>query len=267
MSDFVLSDSNYFSPEASKIFMGSTQFKSFSPEYGGCEAKALAELNGIWKESESTALLVGSYVHAHFEGELNKFKSEHPQIFTVKGELKAEYKLANEMINALETDDFVMNAFNAGKKEVFMTGELFGAPWKIKVDCLDRKNKIFIDLQTTKDFEHSWSTRHKARVNFVLQYNYLAQFAIYQEIIRQNTGERYMPFLIAVTKQSPPDKAILSFDQESLDEELKSVGVYMQRVIDVKTGKEYPVRCNKCDYCRATKKVDIHGGVQHYASL
>ena len=76
-----------------------------------------------------------------------------------------------------------------------------------------------------------------------------------------------MPYLIAVTKQTPPDKAIVSFDQESLDEELKNVGLYMQRVLAVKTGEEYPSRCNKCDYCRATKQVEIHGGVQHYMAL
>lgn len=264
MIDFKLTDDNYFSKEASKLFMGVSQFKSFVPEFGGCEAKAMAELNGTYESETSDAFLVGSYVHSHFEGSLNKFKSEHPKIFTQKGELKAQFKLANEMINTLETDEYVMAAFNKSNKEMIMTGELFGAPWKIKVDCLDKKNRIFIDLKTTRDFEKSWSDEYREKVNFVLQYNYLIQFAVYQEIIRQNTGEVYNPFLIAVTKQSPPDKAILSFSGVDFAKELKDIGAKMERVLKVKNGEVDPVRCGKCDYCRSTKKLYK---VLHYMEL
>ena len=57
---------NYFSPESNMKYMGSSQFKAFQK----CEAAALAELKGEYVRPPSDALLIGSYVDAHFEGTL-----------------------------------------------------------------------------------------------------------------------------------------------------------------------------------------------------
>ncbi len=77
-----LTDDNYFSSEADKEYLSVSQFKSFLPQYHGCEAAAMAKLNGTYVQEDKTALLVGSYFHSHFEGALNKFKQENPSIFT-----------------------------------------------------------------------------------------------------------------------------------------------------------------------------------------
>ena len=249
-----LTDENYFSQEANQQYMSVSQFKAF----GGCEAAALASLNGEWKEEESTALLVGSYFHSHFEGTLDKFKKEHPQIFTVKGELKANYRQANEMINYLETDEYFNQAY-VGEREKIFTGELFGVPWKIKVDLLNLEDGYFIDLKTTRDFkkqkvehdeEYEW-------VTFVERWGYLIQIAVYKEILRQNTGINDLEgFIIAVTKQEPPDKVILGFKSEDYEIGMNQVERNIERVLQVKSGLVKPVRCGKCAYCRSTKKLD-----------
>jgi hypothetical protein len=82
----LINESNYFSKEASMEYCGSSQYKSFMGMRGqvGCEAKALAELRGEWTREMSTALLVGQFVDCYFEGSLDKFKEENPDIFTVK---------------------------------------------------------------------------------------------------------------------------------------------------------------------------------------
>ena len=66
-----LTNENYFSKEADMEYMSVSQFKAFEQ----CEAAALASVKGEWERTKTTALLVGSYVDAHFEGTLDVFKS------------------------------------------------------------------------------------------------------------------------------------------------------------------------------------------------
>ena len=95
---------NYFSPESNMKYMGSSQFKAFQK----CEAAALAELKGEYVRPPSDALLIGSYVDAHFEGTLDTFKAKHPEIFTKQGELKSQYKHADYIIQRAERDRLFM---------------------------------------------------------------------------------------------------------------------------------------------------------------
>ena len=76
--------------------MGSSQFKSFI----SCEASALAEITEEFPREITTALLVGSYVDAHFENTLDIFKAKHPELFKKTGDhgLLKDYAKADEII-------------------------------------------------------------------------------------------------------------------------------------------------------------------------
>lgn len=74
-----LTNDNYFSPEANREYFSVSQYKTFLD----CPARAMAEIRGEYKEPMTTALLVGSYVDAYFEGTLDKFREEHPEIFNI----------------------------------------------------------------------------------------------------------------------------------------------------------------------------------------
>ena len=78
-----LSAENYYSQEADREYMSVSQFKNFAGTYGKvrCEFYGMEKLAGRWDDEETTALLVGSYVDAYFEGTLEKFKSEHLSLF------------------------------------------------------------------------------------------------------------------------------------------------------------------------------------------
>ena len=67
-----LTAENYFSKEADREYLSVSQYKKFMGTLGrvGCEAEALACLNGEWEMKKTTSLMVGSYVDAHFEGRL-----------------------------------------------------------------------------------------------------------------------------------------------------------------------------------------------------
>lgn len=128
-----LTSENYYSQEANKEYMSVSGYKDFAGTYGKmpCEFYGMEKLNGRWEDEKSTALLVGSYVDSYFEGSLEQFKKENPEIFTQKGELKANFKQAEEIIARIERDEYFMK-FMSGQKQVIMTGELFGAKWKEK---------------------------------------------------------------------------------------------------------------------------------------
>ena len=47
-------------------------------------ARACINGDGEWGKEKSTALLVGSYVDAYFEGSLDVFVAENPEIFNTR---------------------------------------------------------------------------------------------------------------------------------------------------------------------------------------
>ena len=130
-----LTEENYYSDIANYEYMSVSQFKDFNGTYGkaACEAAAVAKLKGTYKEPKSTALLIGSYVDRYFEGTLESYKKEEPAIFKKDGKLKAEYIQADALIKRAERDELFMK-YMSGKKQVIMTAELYGTPWKIKMD-------------------------------------------------------------------------------------------------------------------------------------
>ena len=79
-----LTDENYFSKEMNMKYMSASQFKDFLK----CPACAMAKLKEEWKQEKTTALMVGSYVDASYEGTLDIFKAKNPEIFKKDGELK-----------------------------------------------------------------------------------------------------------------------------------------------------------------------------------
>lgn len=251
----ILTAENYFSKEAEKEFLSVSQYKKFAGCLGrlGCEAKAMAELKGEWEEEKSTALLVGSYVDAHFEGTLDLFKAQHPEVFTKQGMLKAEYRRAEEVINRMERDPYFM-AHMAGEKQVIMTGELFGARWKIKMDSYF-PGKLIVDLKCMKSLGERFYNVDYGNMDFVRNWGYDIQGAIYQEIVRQNTGDK-LPFKIAAaSKEEYPDIDVVQVEQSLLDAALAEVEKNVSNILSLKKGEYDPVRCEKrdCNYCKHTK--------------
>lgn len=233
---------NYFSRESERKYFGSTQFKTFMQ----CEALALAKINGEFEEEKTTALLVGSYVDAHFEGTLDLFQAQNPEIFTKSGDLKSQYTHANYIIERIERDEMFMRYMN-GKKQVVKTGELFGIPWKIKIDSY-HEGKAIVDLKVMKDFETIW-VDGQGRIPFVEAWGYDIQGAIYQAVEGNS-----LPFYIAgATKQKEPDIAIISIPQEKLDIAKEIIRAHINRFDEVKRGLSEPIRCGRCDFCKRTK--------------
>ncbi|KRN13435.1 hypothetical protein IV37_GL000156 [Fructilactobacillus fructivorans] len=79
--------------------------------------------------------------------------------------------------------------------------------------------------------------------------------AIYQELIRQTFGIDSTPYIIAVSKQQEPDKAIFSIPQFMMDTEMDELKEKQQHISNVINGTEKPIACGHCDYCRMNKQL------------
>lgn len=249
----VLTAENYYGQEANEEYMSVSQYKDFAGTYGKlpCEFTALEKLHGQWEEEKSTAMMVGSYVDSYFEGSLRKFKRENPEIFTQKGELKANFKKAEEIIARIERDEYFMK-YMSGQKQAIMTGELFGEKWKIKMDSYIPGVAI-VDLKIMSSITKLEWVRDIGYLDFVRYWGYDIQGAVYQEIVRQNTGKT-LPFYIAgATKEPEPDIRIIHVTDNYLKEALNMVQMNMPRIRLVKSGKAEPDRCELCDCCRHSR--------------
>jgi len=257
---FVLDPSNYHSKEANTRYLSVSQYKDFAGSLGfpGCEERALAKMNGLWQEELTDALLVGSYCDAHFEGTLDVFKAQHAQLFKKNGSLKSIYTKADEIINRIERDPYMMACLN-GRKQVVMTFELFGFQWKIKIDAYHPGTAI-VDLKIMKSITEGFWVKDYGKMSFIEFWGYDIQGAVYQQGVLKVTGEE-LPFLIAVaSKEKTPDIEVIGFDQGRLSDVLREVETNIPRVIQVKRGEVRPERCGTCDYCKHTKvlKGPIH---------
>ena len=242
-----LTQKNYFSRSANMKYMSVSQFKSF----GKCPASALAEIKGKFKREETTSLLVGSYVDAYFEGTLANFIKKHPDIFKKNGTLKAEYVQAEEIIKRI-LKDRTFKKYMSGEKQVIMTGSINGVPVKIKIDSF-HPDKI-VDLKIMKDFENVYDPE-RGMLPWFEHWGYDLQGAVYQEIVRQNTGEKLPFYLAAATKEKDTDIDIVHINQKTLDFALERFKQNVEMFDAIKQGIITPDRCEKCAYCKRTKKI------------
>lgn len=234
-----LEQNNYYSDEANRHYFSVSQYKDFMK----CESMAMAKIAGKYEQSMTRAMLIGSFVDSYFEGTLSEFIENHPAIFTRKNELRSEFRKANEIITRVKADPLFMQ-FMSGEKQRIITFELFGVPWKMKMDSYIPGTCI-TDLKVVANFR-------------TLPYwRYDTQGTIYQkgvEIVTNNC----LPFYLAVaTKERIPDFDIFQIPQPTLDMALEEVAVNIRRFADVKAGLLDPEPCGQCDYCKSIKAARI----------
>lgn len=240
----ILTEDNYYSQESNLEYMSVSQYKQFK----SCEAAAMAQIRGEWLLPKTTALLVGSYVDAWFEGTLDEFKQNNPEIFKKDGSLKADYLQAEDIIQRVKADPVFMR-FMSGRKQVIRTAELFGCKWKIKIDS--RLRDKIVDLKVMRSMERIMGR------SFVEYWGYDLQMAIYAAVEEKALNRRTPlgTYLAVVTKQVPADIEIIEIPLWRREEILHEIECSMPHILEVKSGREEPERCGVCEYCRATKKI------------
>lgn len=241
-----LTNDNYYSQEANAAYWSASQVKAFLK----CEAAALAEAQGEYEQKDTTALLVGSFIDAYVEGldQFAKFNEAHPELYKRDGTLKADFAKAAAMIDRMEHSPVFMD-YLSGDKQTILTGELFGLPFKAKLDVFVPGERI-VDLKTVKDLDPVY-VPGEGRLAYYDAWNWPMQLAIYQAL----EGHQLPCYLAVVTKEDPPTLDLVEVPQWRLDAEMKFLEGIMPRLDAIKQGIIEPERCEHCAYCRATKEI------------
>lgn len=268
---FRLTPQNYYSTEASWHYMSTSLFKSFEK----CEASTLASLSGKWNKqlkesSQPNPLIMGNYIHSFFQSKEahEKFLKEPDTIKDVykygnpeKGMKKGYQVLANSMIQTLQDDEMFDYFYGPGKREVIVTGKIDGYLWKGKIDSLVLDRGYFCDLKTVDDIHKGhWDPEEHCYRPFIQDRGYNLQMAIYQQLILQTFGKKCVPLIFAVSKQDPPDKMAIDFDDDEdrfdMEDQLDMVKELQPRYWGIMNGEIEPVPCGRCEYCRAHTQLD-----------
>lgn len=265
----ILNSDNYYSLEADREYMSCSQYQDFL----SCEARAMAKLKGKFTPKKSEALTVGNYFHtaleseeahaafceANFDDIYKTSVSKKTGEITVTGKY-APYVTADGMIQACYDDPLISSLiYMPGENEVIMTGQIFGVPWKIRLDKYMADKRLIIDWKTTANINKTeYNPVIGERESFIEVLGYMMRAAVYTEIEKQYTGNSTDAdfVIIAVSKEDPPDKGAFSLNhRQRYDWELEQIKERLGRIIQVKNRVVAPKRCGVCDYCRSTKKL------------
>ncbi len=269
-----LTSKNYYNREANESYMSVSQFKAFR----NCEAAALAELCGEIERPKSKALLLGSFVDEMltgtkrtkmkfiFENRDELFQKSSKLVKCSDEELEtlfkdpsfdvfcADHKPYSEIVQALDTVERIkkqplMVKHLKSRHQTIMTGEIAGVPFKIKMD--NYKPGEFI-----ADLKYMASLRSPNLFEPMVKFwGYDIQGAVYQEIVRQNTGKKLPFYLDIATKETPAHLAVAEINGFDLDEALDLVKMLAPRYQAIKNGEIEPERCGEynCNYCTETQ--------------
>lgn len=267
-----LNEENYFSKEANLEYVSVSQYKLFfNPYTTCCEAAALAEIRGEIKRPVSNALLIGSYVDEALTGNLDKFKEEHPELFVSrgerKGELKADFLQADDMVARAKSDPLFMAYLSGGRFQQIYTGMVNSVPVKIKIDHVAYKNGepvALVDLKTVKSMHESFYVKDSGEhLNWVERWHYDLQASVYQRIYEQNTGLKLPFYLAAISKDKDTDGVahprlkIIQIPQIKMDERFTEFEQNIVKIDRLKKGEIEPTNCGLCDYCADTLPCEV----------
>lgn len=247
----------YYDLETNKKYASVSLLKMFKD----CPARTQAYLNGEYKQPTTEAMAVGSYVHAAFDGTQDDvLEAEKDLLLTKSGKPKQAVKDADVMIQTIKDDDFMMYHLD-GQKEVEIYTEIEGLPFKCRIDNLNIDRGFISDIKTTRSLTHTYWDDGK--VLWLEYFDYDMQLAAYRECVKQEYGIDVEAYIVAVTKEKLPDKAVIPLGDVYLSKGMERLRTLIN---EFKQGSDR--RCDKCDYCKYTKVVsdyttigDLYEGV------
>lgn len=245
-----MSEQEYYSD---RIFLTNTFIGYFTK----CQAAAVAYWLNEYTPPTTKAMLIGSYVDSHFSGTLEKFKEDHPEIFLKSGDLKADFKLAEKLIQNIEGDATFKETLEGDTQRIFK-GKIHGFRFKCKADSYHQQKNRLTDLKTSRNpTERIWDPGKKEKVSPIERWGYKRQMAIYSELIKQETGKLPQALLSIISKEDTPNKIIVEIPPEEMAVELERLKYTLEELATVISKQKPARRCEHCEYCRRSNETRV----------
>lgn len=240
---FVLTQSNYHSPEAKARWMSSSDVKKAMR----CEA---AWIGGDVDDEDKNAFIFGHLFEALLTGE----EYENPLVYSskgpTKGQVKAEYKPAYEMAEAVRRSPALAKIIDRSRKQVIMTGEIGGLPFRVMCDLLDVDGSIY-DIKSARSFSPQYDEDRAAYRDWWAAWEYPVQLWVYHEIARQNGLAVPRAGLIAAAKDNADVQALV-FGRETMEAAEADARYTIESMSAILRGDE-PGACMHCRWCVSQK--------------
>lgn len=245
MSDFVLTRENYHSPEAKARWLSSSDVKKAMR----CEA---AWAFGGPEDEDKEAFLFGHLFEALVTGE----RYDNPLLYSSRGptagELKFEYRFAEDMARAVRRSPMLERLIDRCDKQVIMTGEIGGLPFRVMCDLMDTNGSIF-DIKSARSFAPRYDEDKASYRDWWAIWDYPVQLWIYREIARQNGIDAPRVGLIAASKQNADVQALV-FSRETMEAAEADARYAIDRIAAIRDG-DLPIKCEHCQWCIDHKEI------------
>ena len=268
MSDFVLNEQTYFTPEANLKWLDCSTYKNVVGTAGrkGCECRALAIAKGEYKQPKTEALLVGSYCDAYFDNSLSQFCLDNMDDVFSKASIKkfeksgkaedlerlAAFNQADIMIKRAIKEPLFMK-YVEGETQKILTAEIEGVPIRVKLDSFDG-NRI-TDVKTAASITETYYAKDLGqRLTFIEYFGYVEQAYFYQTAVEQNFGKRLPFYLAVVTKEKHnnvphPRVAVIQIPDKVIEDKGKEIKEKIPGVWRLLQGEYEPIPCGTCEWC------------------
>lgn len=114
-----------------------------------------------------------------------------------------------------------------------------------------------MDLKTCQSINKVFFHHDIGYMNFLAEWGYYIQGAVYQKVVEINTGKKLPFFIAAVSKEKVPDIQVIAVEQNLLDEALAEVEHNVPMILALKNKAADPTRCECCDYCKQTRVLSL----------
>ena len=266
---------NYYSIEVSREFLTCSAFKAFD----SCPDFAYHRyIVGDVKDEAYQPFLLGNLLHSLLESpEAHAaFRFEHPEIYSsrgpTKGELKKEYKAAEDAWRIAKRDKKFMSYLTGNHEEIF-TAEFGPVQWAIRVDVINHEKGFMSDLKYIRDLDGEFWMPVKydlqgnplppdaegvevftknVRAPFYEVYSYWQRFAVYASVLYKATGKVWDLYMPCVSKDDPPALRVYGFNnRDRLMDELRMVHDKLPKIVEYRKGNGL-WKCGTCPHCRKT---------------
>lgn len=96
----------------------------------------------------------------------------------------------------------------------------------------------------------------KQAIYNILEYSYHMQMYVYQQLLLQQYGFEFTPYIVAVSKEPVPDKEILRLGEDILEVGQELFEAHAEIIRDVFLNNVAPYGCGHCDFCLTHKKLE-----------